>query len=507
MQNDYITDITYLSGYFPELSVPRLLLCLLAGGQSHGVGSAPSYLELGYGQGLSLAVHAAVMPGRYAGTDFNASHAANAQLLVEPLSQPVAIYDDSFECLAARPELETFDIIVLHGIWSWVSTESRSAILDIASRRLRPGGILYVSYNSIPGWSPGLPLRHLMNEFSQREATGPLLARVDQSIDFAGRVAAAGARYFSVNPQMEERLTHIRNSDRQYLAHEFFNQHWLPMAFSEVAGAMSNAKLGYGASASLIENLETIYLPKDAQTLLGSISNPILRETTRDYVINQQFRRDIYVKGGRPLSPSELRFAQKTFPFAVLASSDIAPKTVMTPLGEASLRREIYEPLMKVLVAADCSRVSLQQIEADPALSNFSAEQLWEALLVLVAAGSIAPCPMKPPGIEELENARAFNRMLVARAVHADESGALATPVIGAGLPVSRFDMLFLHAHICGMDSASAFINDLLVADGRRLLVDGKPLSDDAAQLALLDDMQLRFRAEMLPKLERLGAI
>ena len=240
---------------------------------------------------------------------------------------------------------------------------------------------------------------------------------------------------------------------------------------------------------------------------MGSISNPILRETTRDYVINQQFRRDIYVKGGRPLSPSELRFARQTFPFAVLAPNDTAPKTVMTPLGQATLRTEIYEPLMKVLFAADSARVSLQQIHSDPTLAGFSAEQLWEALLVLVAAGTISPCPTKPPGAEELENARAFNRMLAARAVHADESGALAAPVIGAGLPATRFDLLVLHAHFSGIASAAAFINDLLAADGRRLLVDGQPLAEDSAQLALLDDMQAKFLVEILPKLERLGAI
>jgi len=507
MQQDYITDITYLSGYFPELSVPRLMLCLLAAGQGHGVGTEPSYLELGYGQGLSLAVHAAALAGHYVGTDFNAAHAANAQTLVQPISRPVEIYDDSFESLAARPELDMFDVVVLHGIWSWVSAESRQAIIDIASRHLRPGGILYVSYNAIPGWSPGLPLRHLMNEYAQREATGPLLARVEQSIEFASQLASTGARYFTVNPQMDERLTHIRGSDRQYLAHEFFNQHWLPMAFSDVAGSMSQAKLGFAASASLIENLESIYLSSEAATLLGGISNPILRETTRDYVINQQFRRDIYVKGARTLSPSELRFQRLTFPFVVLGATEEAPASVMTPLGSANLRTEIYGPLAQALFKFAGQRVSLQQVKVDAAVADIPIEQLWEAMLVLVAAGWLSPCPMQPPAQEALANALAFNRALAARAVHTEEAGALAAPAIGAGLPVSRFDLLFLHAHLANEPSAPAFINELLIADGRRLLVNGKPVEDDAAQLAVLADMQDRFRSDLLPRLERLGAI
>jgi hypothetical protein len=39
---------------------------------------APRYLELGFGQGLTLNIHAAACPGEFWATDFNPVHASNA---------------------------------------------------------------------------------------------------------------------------------------------------------------------------------------------------------------------------------------------------------------------------------------------------------------------------------------------------------------------------------------------------------------------------------------------
>jgi hypothetical protein len=47
----------------------------------------------------------------------------------------------------------------LHGIWSWVSEDNRQIILDFIDRKLKPGGVLYLSYNTQPGWSAFMPLR------------------------------------------------------------------------------------------------------------------------------------------------------------------------------------------------------------------------------------------------------------------------------------------------------------------------------------------------------------
>lgn len=46
-------------------------------------------------------------------------------------------------------------------------------------------------------------------------------------------------------------------------------------------------------------------LTTEGQALLAAIGHPVLRESVRDTMVSQQFRRDVFVKGGRPMSSLE----------------------------------------------------------------------------------------------------------------------------------------------------------------------------------------------------------
>src|SRR3546814_4082898 len=160
----YVSEVDYIYGYFSELAPVRLKLALLSRGLSHDVVDRPNYLELGFGQGLSLNINAATSSGQFFGTEFNPSQAAYAAQVARAGGKALRIFDDSFEDFARRDDLPQFDIIALHGIWSWVSQEARQAIVDTVRDRLKPGGILYISYNCKPGWAPIEPLRHRSEE-------------------------------------------------------------------------------------------------------------------------------------------------------------------------------------------------------------------------------------------------------------------------------------------------------------------------------------------------------
>ena len=84
----------------------------------------------------SVNIHAAACPGEFWGTDFNPSQAAHARALAEASGSGAILLDDSFAELAARPDLPEFDMIALHGIWTWVSEENRRVIIDIIRRKV-----------------------------------------------------------------------------------------------------------------------------------------------------------------------------------------------------------------------------------------------------------------------------------------------------------------------------------------------------------------------------------
>ncbi|MDE6044987.1 MAG: hypothetical protein K2F85_05670, partial [Helicobacter sp.] len=76
----YFTEEEYIDGYVVEMSPMLLNLNLtIAGfdvGARHrvGVDDGISYLELGFGRGTSINIHAATHDGQFVGTDFNPSH-------------------------------------------------------------------------------------------------------------------------------------------------------------------------------------------------------------------------------------------------------------------------------------------------------------------------------------------------------------------------------------------------------------------------------------------------
>ena len=197
----YVVDLDYTRGYFRELSPAHLrFVLLLAGMEPPGAAQPFTYYELGCGNGYSTALHAAASPhGRFCGVDFNPTHVHHAQKLAQDTGLGnVRFLEKSFAELLEF-DLEDADYIVLHGVWSWVGEEQRAQVLEFLRRRLKPGGIVYLSYNALPGLAQVAPLQHLLNAHASL-AAGDRIEKVRRSMDFAVRLQKAGARFFTVSP-------------------------------------------------------------------------------------------------------------------------------------------------------------------------------------------------------------------------------------------------------------------------------------------------------------------
>lgn len=116
----YFTDVGYTYGYYREINPVFQRYCLLLHGFAASENIGAHHCELGFGQGVSVNIHAAANPGHYVATDFNPAHAAHANTLATAAGSQARLYDDSFELLA-REDLPSFDSISLHGIWTWAA--------------------------------------------------------------------------------------------------------------------------------------------------------------------------------------------------------------------------------------------------------------------------------------------------------------------------------------------------------------------------------------------------
>lgn len=501
----YVSGVDYTHGYYPELSPGRIKLSVLTAGYDiPAPTNAPlSYLELGFGQGLSINIHAASTGGRYWGTDFNPSQAANAQSLAQASGADLTALDDSFAELAARSDLPTFDIIALHGIWSWISDANRALIVDIARRHLKPGGLFYIGHNVTPGWAPSIPLRHLLTQHAERVGEGPVVNRIGNALDFAQRIVDAGAIYFKANPAVADRLAKLKDYSANYLAHEYFNADWHPMPFSQTAELLEPAKLTFAASAQLLDQVDAINLSAEARKLLGEISDPLLRQTVRDFFVNQQFRRDVFIKGARLLPQLELQRRLQEQAFVLLVSPEDRPEKVKGSLGEAELQETVYKPVFDSLAADGRSPKTIAQLRQ--MCEGVDPNQITQSLQVLIGAGAAAPAQDKPVIQGARKATRLLNSELCQRAEASTDINYLASPVTGAGVAANRFEQLFLRAAELKKKDAPGYVWRVLSGQNQSIVRDGKPLEGEEANMAELRAQYDLFESKRLPVLKSLG--
>lgn len=503
----YVTDIAYTHGYYPELCPHRARLALLQAG--YAVPEIVNACELGFGQGVSIAMHASATDAHWAGTDFNPSQALHAQRLTRAAGVEADLCDQAFAEFCARPDLPDFDFIGLHGIWTWISDENRSVIVDFIRRKLKIGGILYISYNTQPGWAAAAPLRHLMTEIGANlvSAASGSTARVEGALEFLEKILATDPSYLKANPSVKERFEGIKKQNRSYLAHEYFNRDWQPMYVADMARWLEAAKLNFAASAYMLDSVNAVNLTADQQTLLNSFADPILRETVRDYCVNQQFRRDLWVKGTRRLTPLEKGEALQGQRFLLTMPRAKVSMSINGPLGSANLSEPVYTPILDLM--ADHKIRSLKEIEA-ALQGKVTFEQLIQATVVLTSMSAFAPAQDTATVSKVKKRTDRLNQHLMERARSSNDILYLASPVTGGGIQVGRFQQLFCSALKQGRKTPTDwadFVFQWLNVQGQRVIKENQILETEAETRAELLQLAEEFSVQQLPILKALEIV
>lgn len=502
----YMTEVGYTYGYYPELNPARVRLALLQ------AGIAPPELgnacELGFGQGVSIALHQAASGVQWHGTDFNPSQVGFARMLAQGSPLAARLSDQAFEAFCRRDDLPQFDFIALHGIWSWISDANRQAIAAFIERKLNVGGVVYVSYNTQPGWAATGPLAELVSGFDAAlnpPGIGPA-ARIDAALDFADRLMASGTLYGKANPQVLAHLKHMRGQDRRYLAHEYMNRDWNPTSFARMRGWMEGAKLQFGAAAGYLDHVPTLHLTPPQQALLAGIADPGFRELARDFIVNRLFRRDYWVRGPRRLASGERADRLRAERVVLGQAADKVAFKASGARGEAILNATVYRPLVDAL--AGHRPRSLGDIESALAARGIALGSIVEAVMVLAGTGALYPAQDEATIAAAGPASARLNARLCGMARYADDIAVLASPVTGGAVKVGRIEQLFLLARSQGHQDEEAwarFTAAAFEAQGQRLLQDGAPLDSDARQLEVLRAHARSFGATRLLILDALG--
>ena len=502
----YFTEGNYTFGYYRELSPLFQRFCLLL----KGIGVDPytnddHHCELGFGQGLSFAIHAATNPGNFYGNDFNPSQALNAQSLINSIvGKKGFAYDDSFAEFLLR-KTPNFNSISLHGIWSWVSPENQSCLISIAKEKLLPGGHVYISYNTLPGWSAASPLRHLLTLSTRLNNLSPEPnKRIKSAIEFADGLLNTNPKYLLEAPGLKQRLEGLKKADIRYLAHEYFNDHWNCMYFSDVVQRLSGAKLEYATTAEPGDLMEGLNLSPESSNFIKTIGDPILQEQCKDYCVSRQFRKDIYVKGMRLLSKQEQINSLRNMRFVLVVQPEDIPKKLRMPVGEIELKDDIYQPIMQAFVKNDFRPLSLAEIAQKN--QHLSFPQCIDAIMILTHFRFASPCNEAGDVDNLIKATTSLNNCIVQEAKFKNEISWLASPVIGGGVNVNRIEQLFLLAMNLGLKDKEIPKNalDILWNQGERVLKDEKMLETYEDNLAHIEESWRAFSSKKLNILKAL---
>ena len=433
--NGYVTDIIYTTGYYDQQAPSHIALSCLLGNVAPGFTRRPeqlTYLELGCGRGRGALCLAASNPEwRVVAIDFMPAHIEEArELAAEAGIENIEFIEADFATLDPR-DLPEVDVASAHGVWSWVSDDVRAGIVRILGSRLRPGGALHLSYNSLPGWQGAIGLQRLIHTAGRR-ISGRSDRKAEAALELVQALSAADAFHLGQSDLVQMLKKDLSDMPREYVAHEYMNDDWRPCFQADVAAALADAKLEYVASGEILENFPQLMLTDEQRAVWDRIDDPALRELAKDFCLPRGLRHDIYVRGPRRISDAARDAALADLYLTLTRRPEDFIYELNLPAGHGALERSFYEPVVAALGQGP------QRIGDLMSLAGRGGRRDNPAELAGMLVGTSQAIVVARRDADTGEAATRLNNHIATRVLRGDPShGALASLRLGSGLRCS----------------------------------------------------------------------
>ncbi len=486
----YRTDLEYTFGLYPFLNPDTLLLAcvmqgfrppasILSGGANDNRGLV--YCELGCGQGVTLNLLAARDPGgRYFGIDYNPNQVANARGFAKAGGiNNVTFLEESFSDLD-KVDMPDCDIVVLHGIWTWISDEMRAHIVNFLRRKLKPGGLCYVSYNCAVGRND-TPMRELLR-VAERTSPKAGLERVTDAVNTAHALAQLGAKYFEQHPVAKKRVEGLLTQNSNYLTHEFLNESWDPTFFSEVADSFSEAKLNYLGSTEMQFNRPDLVLPKEAEPFKKRFTSTNDFELLKDLWLGTMFRKDLFVKGQKALTENELHRHIDPLRFVITKKRADCTLQFSVPIGQGNLTERVFVPVLDLLSKGPATGKEMRDI------AEAQGTNIINVLQLLFVAGHIALC-IADEAIPRIKASLAnFDKAVLDGVSRGEDLYLASQPGTGLAISLSVLDYLIWRSTNEDVPDRATDAYANLRNIGKSISQNGEAIKDQELALKIMND-------------------
>ena len=194
----------------------------------------------------------------------------------------------------------TFDYIIAHGFYSWISDEMKDKLLDIISHHLADNGIAYVSYNTYPGWHTMEEVRQLMLFANRGHDESTHKEKVLRGKTVGSLVGAQILNYDNLKERNSKFLGALRSvmqKDDYYVGHDHLEPHNDPCYLYQFNDHLKANNLAYVGDADLTLSMVRTYDESIADKLEQLAPNSQAdQEQYLDFMLDTTFRKSIICK-------------------------------------------------------------------------------------------------------------------------------------------------------------------------------------------------------------------
>lgn len=311
-------DLGYLSQPFPYASAPFLESYARLLGLSPAPASTGRILEIGSSYGGNLISQALFYPqATFTGIEIAPTQVSVGKTYIDQLgiTNLDLLEGDVNE---SHDHLGTYDYIIAHGFYSWVDEETKNNFLRLCKKHLAENGILYMSYNTYPGWHKMDSVRALL-EFANKDIdTLNHREKVRHGKTVASKLGALMLEYDTVKAQQGPFLQSLRQTLQKqdcYVGHDHLEPVNTPVYFHQCMDHMAEHGFTYLCDCDLNLSFPTVY-DETLRTQLQELAphDPLAREQYIDFMLNTAFRKSLFThKGATPKRITETSVTDADF--------------------------------------------------------------------------------------------------------------------------------------------------------------------------------------------------
>jgi hypothetical protein len=366
-------------------------------------------------------------------------------------------------------------------------------LVDFIKRKLKVGGVLYVSYNALPGWTSFSPIRHLMNEHHNlvKDVNSDPISQVKNTFDFTEKFLATDPRFSTYLPLLKPRFDRTKSLDCNYLTHEYFNCDWNPMYFATMAKYLEPAQLQFACSAYYADQLSDLNFTDQQVEFLNNIKDPIFKESVRDFMIDQQFRRDYWVKGIRKILPIERMEQLSNYKVMLIQHRSNITCDLLGFSNNVDMDKSPYGIILDLLT--DYKPKTLAWLLQNLKEKEIPLQYLIPTVMILISKQFLSFVQDDETINRMKKNSHSLNLHIINKSQNDDDINYLSSPVTGGGIAIQRLEQLLLLALIQGKKQTNELV---------QFIMDNLQLQNIIMEKEVysLEDIKIRIRMEEFTK-------